>query len=115
MEGFIEAGFENMEPLMEFRDWLAKFRNERSKRMIERRDGRIVLMGDGETTVAGPFTLEARQEILTRLLAVQKEVEMPLICTDEIARIKALWADDAVEEAKKHLKQRVQLREREQK
>ena len=66
MEGFIDAGYENMEPLMEFRDWLAKFRNERAKRMIERRDGRIALMGDGITTSPGPFTLEARQEILTR-------------------------------------------------
>ncbi len=113
MEGFIEAGFENMEPLMEFRDWLAKFRNERSKRMIERRDGRIVLMGDGVTTVAGPFTLEARQEILARLLTVQEEVGMPVISSDEIARIKAIWADDAVEEARRHLKQREELRGRE--
>ena len=31
MEGFIDAGHEHLEPLMEFRDWLAKFRNERSK------------------------------------------------------------------------------------
>ena len=55
-------------------------------------------MGDGVTTVAGPFTVEARQEILDRLLAVQKEVGMPLISEDEIARIRAMWADDAVEE-----------------
>jgi DNA sulfur modification protein DndC len=114
MEGFIEAGYENMEPLMEFRDWLAKFRNERAKRMIERRDGRVALMGDGVTTVAGPFTVEARQEILARLLAVQKEVELPLISADEIARIKTFWADDAVEEARRHLKQREQLRQKEQ-
>ena len=57
--------------------------------MVERRDGRIALMGDGVTTVAGPFTLEARQEILTRLLAVEKEVGMPLINEDEIARIRS--------------------------
>lgn len=114
MEGFIDAGYEKMEPLMEFRDWLAKFRNERSKRMIERRNGRIALMGDGVTTVAGPFTLEARQEILTRLLEVQTEVGMPLISTDEIARIKAMWAEDTVEEAKRHLMQREQLRQAEQ-
>jgi DNA sulfur modification protein DndC len=110
MEGFIEAGFENMEPLMGFRDWLADFRNERSKRMIERRDGRVALMGDGVTTVAGPFTVEARQEILARLLDVQGQVGLPLISADEIARIKAFWADDTVEEARRHLKQREQLR-----
>lgn len=112
MEGMIDSGHENLEPLMEFRDWLAKFRNERSKRMVERRDGRIALMGDGVTTVAGPFTIEARQEIFARLLAVQKEVGMPLISDDEIARIRAMWADDTVEEAKRHLKQREQLRGR---
>ncbi len=111
MEGFIEAGFEHMEPLMAFRDWLAEFRNDRSKRMIERRDGRVALMGDG-TPVAGPFTLEARQEVLARLLAVQEEVGMPLIGADEITRIKALWADDAIEEARRLLKQREELRER---
>ena len=113
MEAMIDSGHEHLEPLMEFRDWLAKFRNERSKRMVERRDGRIALMGDGVTTVAGPFTVEARQEIMDRLLAVQAEVGIPLINDDEIARIKAMWADDAVSEAKRHLKQREQLRPQE--
>jgi DNA sulfur modification protein DndC len=113
MEGFIDAGYDNMEPLMDFRDWLAKFRNERSKRMIERRDGRIALMGDGVTTVAGPFTVEARQEILSRLLAVQKQVGMCLIGDDEIARIRTFWAEDAIEEARRHLKQTAQLRAKE--
>jgi DNA sulfur modification protein DndC len=106
MEAMIDSGHEHLEPLMEFRDWLARFRNERSKRMIERRDGRIALMGDGVTTVAGPFTIEARQEILTRLLTVQETVAMPLISEDEIARIRAIWAVDSVEEARRHLKQR---------
>ncbi|WP_232069679.1 hypothetical protein [Gemmata massiliana] len=114
MEAMIDAGNEHLEPLMEFRDWLAVFRNERSKRMVERRDGRIALMGDGVTTVAGPFTVEARQEILDKLLETQASVQMPLISNDEISRIKAIWADDAVAEAKRHLKQREQLRAREQ-
>lgn len=114
MEAMIDAGNEHLEPLMDFRDWLAKFRNERSKRMVERRNGRISLMGDGITTVAGPFTVEARQEILARLLEVQKQVGMPLINEDEISRIQAMWADDAVEDAKRHLKQREQLQSRKQ-
>lgn len=114
MEAMIDAGHEHLEPLMDFRDWLAKFRNERSKRMVERRDGRIALMGDGVTTVAGPFTVEARQEILARLLAVQKEVGISLISEGEIVRIQAMWADDAVNDAKRHLKQREQLPSRKQ-
>ena len=113
MEGFIDAGYEHLEPLMEFRDWLAQVRNERSKRMLERRDGRIALMGDGVTPVAGPFTLETRQEILARLLEVQEQVQLTLIRDDEVARIKNIWAEDAIEEAKRHLRQREQLRTRE--
>jgi len=105
MEGFIDAGFEHLEPLLEFRDWLAVIRNDRSKRMLERRDGRIAIMGDGETTVAGPFTLETRQEILNRLLDTQRQVEVPLIDEREIAIIKTIWAEDAVTEARRLLKQ----------
>ena len=110
MEAMIDSGHEHLEPLMAFRDWLAIFRNERTKRMVERRDGRVSLMGDGVTTVAGPFTVEARQEILARLLTVQAEVGLPLISKDEIARIRSMWADDAVEEARRHLENREQLR-----
>jgi DNA sulfur modification protein DndC len=103
MEGFIDSGFEHLEPLMEFRDWLAEIRNKRDKRMLERRDGRVALMGDGETTVAGPFTLETRQEILARLLDTQATVGFQLIAETEIARIKAIWAQDAVVEARRML------------
>jgi DNA sulfur modification protein DndC len=113
MEGFIEAGFEHLEPLMDFRDWLAVIRNQRNKRMLERRDGRIALMGDGETTVAGPFTLETRQEILARLLDIQEVVKLPLIHKEEIVHIKRIWAEDTIVDAKRHLRQRELLRERE--
>lgn len=106
MEAMIDSGFEHLEPLLELRDWLAKIRNERSLRMLERRDGRIVLMGDGETTVAGPFTVETRQLILARLLKIQEEVGMPLIHPDEVTLIKSIWAEDAVLEARRLLKQR---------
>ena len=105
MEGFIEAGFEHLEPLLEFRDWLAVIRNDRSKRMLERRDGRVALMGDGETTVAGPFTLETRQEILDRLLATQDQVGVRLIDEREVEIVKTIWAEDAVTEARRLLKQ----------
>jgi DNA sulfur modification protein DndC len=105
MEGLIESGFEHLEPLLEYRDWLAHIRNDRSKRMLERRDGRIALMGDGETTVAGPFTLETRQELLNRLLDTQNKVGVPLIDEREISIIKTIWAEDAVTEARRLLKQ----------
>lgn len=112
MEGFIDSGHEEMQPLMDFRDWLAVFRNERAKRMVERRDGRVVFMADGITPVAGPFTVEARQEILERLLATQDQVSYPLITPDELSHIKHLWAEDAVGEARKAWKEVTEMQER---
>lgn len=105
MEAMIESGFEHLEPLLDFRDWLKDIRNHRDKRMLERRDGRVILMNTGEPT-PGPFTLETRQEILEKLLRIQEEVDMQLIHTDEITRIKSIWAEDVVTEARKLLKQR---------
>jgi DNA sulfur modification protein DndC len=103
MEGFIESGFEHLEPLLYFRDWLAAIRNDRNRRMKERRNGLVTLMNDG-TPIPGPFTFETRQEILERLLAVQAEVEMSLISPGEIERIKALWAEDLATDARRVLK-----------
>jgi DNA sulfur modification protein DndC len=103
MEGFIDAGFEQFEPLLEFRDWLAIYRNDRTKRMAERRNGQVSYLADG-SPVPGPFTFEARAEILQRLLELQTEVQMPLISSEEIARIKAIWAQDAVDNARRHVR-----------
>jgi DNA sulfur modification protein DndC len=102
MEGFIDAGFEHLEPLMFFRDWLVAIRNDRSRRQRERRNGFISLMKDG-SPVPGPFTMAARKEILDRLLALQTEVDLPLISSDEIAAINAIWAQDTVRDARRVL------------
>jgi DNA sulfur modification protein DndC len=98
MESYIDAGYTHLEPLFFFREWLAAIRNDRSRRLRERRNGLVTLMKDG-SLVPGPFTLEARKEILERLLATQSEVELPLISDEEIAFIKAIWAQDAADEA----------------
>jgi DNA sulfur modification protein DndC len=103
MEGFIDAGFEHLEPLMYFRDWLAAIRNDRSRRMKERRNGLITLMNDG-SPVPGPFTLETRREILEGLLKIQAEVQMPLISEPEIERINQIWAEDITADARRVLK-----------
>ena len=44
----------------------------------------------------GPFTIEARQKILDRLLAVQEKTRMCLISEDEISRIQQIWTADAI-------------------
>jgi DNA sulfur modification protein DndC len=95
MAGFIEAGHENLEPLMDFRDWLAEIRGDHDRRMAVRRSGRTTHLADG-SLVPGPFTLAARREILDELLRVQATVGRELITAAEIALIQAIWAEDAV-------------------
>jgi DNA sulfur modification protein DndC len=98
LEGFVDNGFEHLEPLLYFRDWLVAIRNAPTRRHKTRRGGIITLMKDG-TPVPGPFTLPARREILERLLATEAEVGVPLITDHEVATIKRLWAKDALEQA----------------
>ena len=102
MEGFIDNGFDHLEPLLYFRDWLAAIRNDRARRQRTRRNGLVTLMKDG-TPVPGPFTLDARREILERLLAVQREVGLELITAKEQSTIRRLWSHDAAEEARRTL------------
>lgn len=111
MEGFIETYEElNLAPLMAFRDELVKGRNDRSRRMAERRNGQVMFKKrkeppagtDGaeedkdEDRILGPYTLLARKEMLDQLLALQREVQMPLIAEEEVRHIKRIWAEDAV-------------------
>src|ERR1051326_5024900 len=90
MEGMIDAGFGDLEPLLEFRDWLHTIRNNREYRQTERRNGEPGI---------GPFTFEARNMILEKLLLTQTKSGMSLISEPEIARIHAIWAEDAVRSA----------------
>jgi len=85
LQGFIDNGFEHLEPLAEFRDWLQAYSRDFDNRMTQRRNGQ-----EG----VGPFTPESRQLILTRLLRVQQEVGLKLISDAEIARIKSIWSED---------------------
>jgi DNA sulfur modification protein DndC len=66
--------------------------------MARRRNGRITVTEEG-VFVPGPFTFETRREILARLLALQEQTGRTLITEDEIARIKAIWAEDAAQAA----------------
>ena len=77
-EAFVEAGYGDLEPLLEFRDWLKALREQGDKRMAVRRNGAINLVGDGRL-IPGPFTMAARREILDHLLDVQAEVGIELI------------------------------------
>jgi DNA sulfur modification protein DndC len=100
MEGFIESGAEHLAPLLDFRDWLAETRNDPQRRTIERRDGSVKFMekkdNEKEKAIFGPYTMDMRREMLERLLALQQEVNLPLITEEEVFLIKRIWAEDTI-------------------
>ncbi len=94
-EAFVDSGHSNLEPLLEMRDWLKNLREDTSKRSARRRNGTLNFVGDGRL-IPGPFTLEARREILERLVATQDEVGFELISSAEIDAIHEHWAQDTM-------------------
>lgn len=95
LEGFVESGFTEFGPLLDFRDWLVSIRNDPTKRSARRRNGKITITDSG-TFIPGPFTVATRQEILDRLLALQSSVEVDLISREEVDEIKRIWSGELV-------------------
>ena len=95
LAGFVEAGFAEFTPLLDFRDWLITIRNDKTRRMARRRSGQITVTRDG-VYIPGPFTMEARAEILEKLLELQATVGRELISAGELRRIKEIWTEDAL-------------------
>ena len=95
--GMIDAGFEDLEPLMDFRDWLVGIRNDPERRMSVRRNGRVQLKPNGGL-VFGPYTLAARREILLELRKTEQQVGRQLVSEEEVGMIHRIWADDAIRE-----------------
>ncbi|MBR7553629.1 DNA phosphorothioation system sulfurtransferase DndC [Allobacillus sp. GCM10007491] len=163
LNGFIENGEEWMRPLLEFRNWLAGIRDDRTRRMKYRMDGQIYFLnvqteeideklyavlpkkgsrakkvipvdqfnlvqenelsnylaennidlsapGDDNILIEkndgnyaqlglGPFTMEARQEILKYLLEIQRDLNHPsdpsfeLIQEEELRIIRRYWLE----------------------
>lgn len=86
---FDNSGEDWMYPLLKFRNYLCDIRDVPEKRANILRSG---LPGKG------PFNLETRKEILTKLLQASKDIDMPLISKDELSAIQALWYyDGAIE------------------
>ncbi|MGU3541367.1 DNA phosphorothioation system sulfurtransferase DndC [Methylobacterium sp. A52T] len=95
LEGFVESGYKEFGPLLDFRDWIASIRNDRSRRMARRRNGEVTITNDG-VFVPGPFTPTTRREILDRLLKLQNTIGQPLISEEELDLIHSIWSHDAV-------------------
>lgn len=98
LEGFVESGFKEFGPLLEFRDWLVSIRNDPERRSAIRRSGWYTITSTG-TYVPGPFTLATRREILERLLNLEARVGKALISPNEVERIRSIWAEEAASSA----------------
>lgn len=83
LQGFVRSGEEHLQPLIDFRDWLITLRDKPGYRSEVKRNGQVG---------PGPFLASARQEILDRLLALEKETCLPLIGDEELVYIQQEWS-----------------------
>ena len=100
MESMVENGEEWMQPLLDFRNELATHHNPEVKRQLrsyKRRDGRVSRKADGTLKSPGPYRLQARQDLLRKLLQVQQAVRLEgpdpnatLISLDELQEIRRI-------------------------
>jgi len=97
LQGFIDSGKHHFKPLVEFRDWLKLIRNNPEMRQAHRRNGRLSFDASGKH-IPGPFTVQARKQILNYLLRVQDEFGDRLISDAEIDLIYQFWTIDLQQE-----------------
>lgn len=82
-EGLLAAGDERMEHLLTFRETLLEFRDPAN----DWRDDRRMNGNEGP----GPLTIEARRELLKRLLKLQEDTGLTLITPEELLLIQQQW------------------------
>lgn len=92
LQGFVDVGKTEFQPLLDFRDWLVEIRDKPEYRQAVRRNGTLTFKQGKH--IPGPFTLAARKMILDRLLEIQAATGMALISEEEIQIIKQIWTDD---------------------
>ena len=90
LQRFIDGGATELIPLREFRNWLVSIRQNPEFRDSKRRNGKVYQKANGEYGF-GPFKMSARQEILKRLLQLQKDTGFTLITNEELKMIDTLW------------------------
>jgi DNA sulfur modification protein DndC len=105
MEALIDHGEEWMEPLLEFREWLASTTDPERKREfrdIKGRDGRVILKKDG-TPAARTYKLEVSKQMLEKVLQAQLAVRqngpdpnLTLISEEELHEIRRIWRTEAI-------------------
>lgn len=87
LRNLITSGHHQLEPLLEFRLWMEKERNNPRYRWPSRRNGQ---------PGPGPMTLRWRRMALRRLLKAQQESGMELVAAEEITAIHKEWASDDI-------------------
>ena len=92
LQGFVDTGKHNFQPLLDFRDKLIDMRDNPEYRQLRRRNGKIEFKNGKHIT--GPFTIAARQKILDELLQTQKESGLTLISEEEIDFCRNTWTED---------------------
>ncbi|PBE91547.1 DNA phosphorothioation system sulfurtransferase DndC [Clostridioides difficile] len=97
LNGFIESGHDELKPLLEFRSWLISERDKPKNRKKHKRNGSVIKK-DGRI-MFGPFTFEARQTILRKLLETQLEMQkfypdLQLIQLGELKAIDDIWDNE---------------------
>ena len=105
IEGLIEEGEEWMHPLLKFRNWLKKIRNDETKREKTMKKAKKRMVFSEELgidfdapehrghKVLGPFTFETRHEILKRLIELRETLlgeGMELISPEELKAIETI-------------------------
>lgn len=90
LQRFIDNGSKELEPLREFRDWIVSIRQNPEFRDNKRRNGKVYQKANGEYGF-GPFKMSARQEILKRLLILQRDTGFELISNEELKMIDTIW------------------------
>ena len=90
LNGFIKSGHRELIPLAEFRQWIMSIRDIDEYREKKRRNGTVYETKTGEMGY-GPFTWEARQLILEKLLETQKAMGYELITIAELKAIDEIW------------------------
>ena len=79
--------------MAEFRKWLIDIRDRDEYREKKRRDGTVYYTKNNELGY-GPFTWEARQMILRRLLKTQIKMNYELITMEELQAIDRIWDEE---------------------
>lgn len=83
----IRSGHDELIPYYRFRHWLTEIRNDPTRRWSRRRSGQ-----DG----MGPFTIDARREILERLEDLEFRTSTEILDSEERGLIASLWRIDSL-------------------